>query len=185
MEISQEGLAVLLLVSVAAGYLFGLTYDLFSFVFKIFGSKKVAVFIYDFLFCSVAGVFLCLLIYRFNDGKFRVAVPIGVILGIIAYKFTARKFILKISNAVAHLILKVICVIMKPIRELTEHLAEKRKKRQLKKAEKEKNDVKKENRNTDICVSHGSCGRCIGGKLNAVQQTEKGHRKLSKKALRT
>ena len=185
MEVSQEGLAVLLLVSVAAGYIFGVTYDLFSFLFKIFGSKKVAVFIYDFLFCSVAGVFLCLLIYRFNDGKFRVAVPIGVLLGIIAYKFTARKFVLKISNAVAHLILKVICVIIKPIRKLADRIAEARKKRRLKKAEKEKNDVKKENRNIDIRVSPGSCGRCVGGKLDAVQQTEKGHRKLSKKALRT
>ena len=182
MEISQEGLAVLLLVSVAAGYLFGLIYDLFGFIPKVFKSNKVAVFIYDFLFCSAAGVFLCLLIYRFNDGKFRVAVPIGVISGILIYKFTLRKYILRLSCRIALLILKVIGVIIKPTVKIRDALAKRKNERKAKKEE--KND-KKKSRNSDIGISPHGCSCSVCGELDAVQQNKKRRRRLQSKTLGT
>ena len=182
MEVSQEGLALLLFASVAAGYLFGLFYDFFGFIPKIFKCKKAAVFICDFLFCVAAGVALALIIYRFNDGKFRLALPLGVIGGIIIYKFTLRKLILRVSCAISVLILKFIGVIIKPIRKLRSALAARREK---KKSKREEQNDKKKSGHTDIGVSPHGRRRRVGGEPDAVQQTEKGYRKLSKKTLGT
>ncbi|MBE6600175.1 MAG: hypothetical protein E7640_03100 [Ruminococcaceae bacterium] len=123
MEVSQVAFALFCAASLVGGAFIGVLYDAFAVLPVIFGKvyceglrarlEKIkmpfplrkrrgflstAVFLHDLFTTVMAGVLLILIIYRFNDGQFRIAAPLCFLCGYLLYKMLLSRLVLPLSE---------------------------------------------------------------------------------------
>ncbi len=137
MEVSQKVLCLLFLVSVGAGVLLGMVYDVLRLTRMLVGlqqpsqvslispahvSKKavwqrrcghVLLFLEDLLFGVLCGVVGILILYFVNDGQVRFLTPVGMFCGFFVYTVTIGKIIRGLSDAIVAFLRKVVRCILK------------------------------------------------------------------------
>ena len=105
MELSQTALATLLLVGVPAGAVLSIVYALTGISCTVSSwCIRLLVQVKDFIFVVLAGIVAVLLVYYVNDGEFRYLVLLGMIGGYALTHAMLSRLVLRIREAVLHML---------------------------------------------------------------------------------
>ena len=108
--------ASLFLDSLFAGLLLMAFYDILRLLRRVIRHKNILVDIEDFLFWSMAGIFIFALIYSENDGRIRWFIILGIIIGAIVYAKSFGSFLVKYTARYINKFLNM--VLKKPINKV-------------------------------------------------------------------
>ena len=98
------------------GFIIGILFDMFRSFRKILKTPDFITYIHDILFWALTGGILTYSIFKFNNGKLRSYIFLGVILGILVYMLIFSKIFLKINTNILNLIKNmIIFTIIKPV----------------------------------------------------------------------
>lgn len=98
------------------GFIIGILFDMFRSFRKILKTPDFITYIHDILFWALTGRILTYSIFKFNNGKLRSYIFLGVILGILVYMLIFSKIFLKINTNILNLIKNmIIFTIIKPV----------------------------------------------------------------------
>ncbi len=110
------------LMCIGFGFLLGFFYDILRFIRKSFLNFKRSLIIQDILFCVISTFLTYCFLLCVNNGEVRVYTLTGLSLGFIIYYFTFGSIIVKLFDALASLIHKIIYPFKKIFRKVIKKL---------------------------------------------------------------
>lgn len=108
-----ENQAYLFLVFSLTGIVIGILFDIFRVSRKVFHTSDIVTYIEDILFWVLSGFFILFNIWYFNNGKIRLYMFLGMIMGIIIYLLLISNFIMKLITIIFNFIKIIFYKILK------------------------------------------------------------------------
>ena len=126
MEISPLLLLRMTLASFVFGLMAGVLTDLHGFLRCFLGLESptgkgkrclssVFRFFQDFLWFAVLGIGMCLILYDYNSGRFRMMVPFAVLLGVLLYRVLLHPMLSPLLSLAAALTRRMIALVLRPL----------------------------------------------------------------------
>lgn len=107
------------------GLFLGVIYDLFR-IYRIFvKSKPLNVFIQDILYFTIITIITFMFLLVYNDGRLRMFILIGELMGSVIYFFSISIIVLKFSNIIAKVLFKTFHIIFYPFSKIKIKLSQK------------------------------------------------------------
>ena len=78
-------------------------------------AASVLRFFQDFIWFSLLGVGMCLILYGYNSGRFRMLVPLAALFGVFLYRLLLHPLLLPILSVMALLFRRVISLVLHPV----------------------------------------------------------------------
>lgn len=100
-------------VFILSGIIISIFFDLFRVLRKTFKTPDILTYIEDVIFWLVTGLFLILIIFRFNNGELRLYMFASLFIGIIIYMFTLSKYFILINSKILLILIKPFSLIKK------------------------------------------------------------------------
>lgn len=120
--------AYLFVIYFICGIIIGIFFDLFRILRKSFKTSDFITYIEDIIFGILTGIFLIFMLFIFNNGQLRFYIFLAIILGLIIYMLTISKYFIKINVkiivTIKQTIMKIISIILYPIKKLLDILKE-------------------------------------------------------------
>lgn len=96
------------LLSVLAGVVFGLLYDLFRIFRVMWRGGRIKLFFEDMVFSTLSALLLCIFVFNANMGVVRLFMFVGLIIGFFSYRFTFGLLTVPFAKWLKGLVLKPI-----------------------------------------------------------------------------
>ena len=109
---------ILLLIFVITGTIIGILFDFFRIQRKIIKHFDFITYIQDILFWLLSGLIIIFSIMKFTNGELRSYMIFGIIVGVIIYFSIFSKFIMKISIIIIQFFIKILSIILIPIKKI-------------------------------------------------------------------
>lgn len=120
--------AYLFIIYFICGIVIGIFFDLFRILRKSFKTSDFITYVEDIIFGILTGIFLIFMFFIFNNGQLRFYIFLAIILGLIIYMLTISKYFIKINVkiivTIKQTIMKIISIILYPIKKLLDILKE-------------------------------------------------------------
>ena len=108
MELSMTEQALVFLFSCAVGVFLGAVYDIFRIIRVAFNSRWLSIFFQDFIFCIFSAVSVILLVFYTNSGIVRWFSLAGCFICFLLYHLTVGRFIMFMAKKIINFIKKVL-----------------------------------------------------------------------------
>lgn len=106
-----------LLIFAVTGVIIGILFDFFRIQRKIIKTFDFVTYIQDILFWLFSGITVIFSITKFTNGELRSYMVFGIVLGIIIYFSIFSKFVIKISVSIIQFLLKILSILLFPIKK--------------------------------------------------------------------
>lgn len=106
-----------LLIFAITGIIIGILFDFFRIQRKIIKTFDFVTYIQDILFWLFSGIIVIFSVMKFTNGELRSYMVFGIVLGIIIYFSIFSKFIMKISVSIIQFLLKIISILLFPVKK--------------------------------------------------------------------
>ena len=100
------------------GICIGLLFDFFRIQRKVLKTCDFITYIQDILFWIVSGLIIIFVIMKYTNGKIRIYMVLGIILGILIYFLIISKYIMKIFVCILSFLLNIIGKLLFPIKKI-------------------------------------------------------------------
>lgn len=118
--------AYLFIVYLICGVIIGVFFDIFRILRKSFKTSDFITYIEDIIFGILTGIFLIFMLFIFNNGELRFFIFLAMLLGMAIYLLTISKYFIKLSVniivIIKKLIIKIISILLYPIKKTVEIL---------------------------------------------------------------
>ncbi len=108
------------LLSLGFGFLTGILYDFFRIIRLCISSKKIAIIIFDLLYCTLFCLSFFIFLLTVNEGQFRFYLLLGAFVGFFVYYFSLGAIIFSFSKFLTEFIKKwfkrIFAVLLFPFR---------------------------------------------------------------------
>lgn len=112
----------LFIIFLICGLVIGIFFDVFRILRKSFKTPDLITYIEDALFGVFTGIFLIFMLFVFNNGELRFYIFIALSLGLIIYLLTISKFFIKVNvkilTTIKKTIIKILSILLYPIKFL-------------------------------------------------------------------
>ena len=108
MELSMTDQAVVFLFSCAVGVFLGAVYDIFRIIRVAFNSRWLSIFFQDFIFCIFSALSVILLVYYTNSGVVRWFSLAGCFLCFLIYHLTVGRIIMFMARKIIEFVRRVL-----------------------------------------------------------------------------
>lgn len=113
--------AYLFIIYAICGVIIGVFFDIFRILRKSFKTSDFVTYIEDIIFGILTGIFLIFMLFIFNNGQLRFFIFFAIILGLSIYLLTISKYFIKFNVKIIvttkKIIIKIISVILYPIKK--------------------------------------------------------------------
>lgn len=112
----------ILIIFAITGIIIGLLFDFFRIQRKVIKTFDFITYLQDALFWILSGIVLIISIMNFTNGEIRSYMILGIIIGVFLYFNTFSKYIMKISMGIANFFIKILHILISPIKKLSKKL---------------------------------------------------------------
>lgn len=112
----------ILIIFAITGIIIGLLFDFFRIQRKVINTFDFITYLQDALFWILSGIVLIISIMNFTNGEIRSYMILGIIIGVVLYFNTFSKYIMKISVGIANFFIKILNILISPIKKLSKKL---------------------------------------------------------------
>lgn len=112
----------ILIIFAITGIIIGLLFDFFRIQRKVIKTFDFITYLQDALFWILSGIVLIISIMNFTNGEIRSYMILGIIIGVVLYFNTFSKYIMKISVDIANFFIKILHILISPIKKLSKKL---------------------------------------------------------------
>ncbi len=112
----------ILIIFAITGIIIGLLFDFFRIQRKVINTFDFITYLQDALFWILSGIVLIISIMNFTNGEIRSYMILGIIIGVVLYFNTFSKYIMKISVGIANFFIKILHILISPIKKLSKKL---------------------------------------------------------------
>lgn len=112
----------ILIIFAITGIIIGLLFDFFRIQRKVIKTFDFITYLQDALFWILSGIVLIISIMNFTNGEIRSYMILGIIIGVFLYFNTFSKYIMKISVGIANFFIKILNILISPIKKLSKKL---------------------------------------------------------------
>lgn len=112
----------ILIIFAITGIIIGLLFDFFRIQRKVIKTFDFITYLQDALFWVLSGIVLIISIMNFTNGEIRSYMILGIIIGVFLYFNTFSKYIMKISMGIANFFIKILHILISPIKKLSKKL---------------------------------------------------------------
>lgn len=112
----------ILIIFAITGIIIGLLFDFFRIQRKVIKTFDFITYLQDALFWILSGIVLIISIMNFTNGEIRSYMILGIIIGVFLYFNTFSKYIMKISVGIANFFIKILHILISPIKKLSKKL---------------------------------------------------------------
>lgn len=112
----------ILIIFAITGIIIGLLFDFFRIQRKVIKTFDFITYLQDALFWILSGIVLIISIMNFTNGEIRSYMILGIIIGVVLYFNTFSKYIMKISVGIANFFIKILHILISPIKKLSKKL---------------------------------------------------------------
>ena len=110
----------LFIIFIIVGIIISILFDFFRILRKTIKTSDIVTYVEDTIFWIVSGMIILFSIFVFNNGELRFFIFIGIFIGILIYMiFISKYFIklnLKIIKIIQNFLLKILQIILKPLK---------------------------------------------------------------------
>lgn len=112
----------ILIIFAITGIIIGLLFDFFRIQRKVIKTFDFITYLQDALFWILSGIVLIISIMNFTNGEIRSYMILGIIIGVVLYFNIFSKYIMKISVGIANFFIKILHILISPIKKLSKKL---------------------------------------------------------------
>ena len=112
----------ILIIFAITGIIIGLLFDFFRIQRKVIKTFDFITYLQDALFWILSGIVLIISIMNFTNGEIRSYMILGIIIGVVLYFIIFSKYIMKISVGIANFFIKILHILISPIKKLSKKL---------------------------------------------------------------
>lgn len=112
----------ILIIFAITGIIIGLLFDFFRIQRKVINTFDFITYLQDALFWILSGIVLIISIMNFTNGEIRSYMILGIIIGVVLYFNIFSKYIMKISVGIANFFIKILHILISPIKKLSKKL---------------------------------------------------------------
>lgn len=109
----------ILIIFAITGIIIGLLFDFFRIQRKVIKTFDFITYLQDALFWILSGIVLIISIMNFTNGEIRSYMILGIIIGVVLYFNIFSKYIMKISVGIANFFIKIVHILISPIKKLS------------------------------------------------------------------
>lgn len=100
------------------GLIIGILFDFFRIQRKVIKTYDFITYIQDILFWLFSGIIVIFSVIKYTNGELRSYMVFGIILGLIIYFCIFSKYVMKISINIIQFLLKIISILLFPIKKI-------------------------------------------------------------------